>query len=141
MITTKNAICLFRKPGTYNVKLTVTDANGCKGSETKAIIAQGDNLLAPNAFSPNGDGNNDTWIPYALKFDNGRNYQSFEIHIYNRRTGGQVKRINNITDEWDGRVEGNGIAKLGQVFGWVAVVKMKNGKDKQYSGSIIIVIN
>lgn len=58
-------------------------------------------LEIPNTFTPNGDGNNDTW-----KIKNISKYSYTVIELYN--TAGQsVGKIMGATQEWDGKFNGN----------------------------------
>lgn len=58
--------------------LTITDARGCTYSDvlTLTFVTK---LLAPTAFTPNGDGQNDTWFPPNLD-----RFPNAEIRIYDR---------------------------------------------------------
>lgn len=58
--------------------LLVTSANGCKSQAFTSIVVA-DLLFIPDAFSPNGDGINETWE--LLKTDQ---YPAFEVYVYNR---------------------------------------------------------
>ena len=54
-------------------------------------------LYIPNCFSPNNDGNNDTFGPIGMtEIPN-----SFEMFIYNQR-GMLIFTSDNINDQWDG---------------------------------------
>lgn len=88
------------KPGLY--LLTVTDINGCVGKDT-ILIAQKDCLYGvfiPNAFSPNGDRNNDVFraLVYgpAIKFS---------LQVFNRY-GQQVFQTTDPDKGWDGLYKG-----------------------------------
>jgi gliding motility-associated-like protein len=57
-------------------------------------------IAVPNAFTPNGDGRNDTWqIPYI------ESYPGFVVQVYNRY-GQLVYRSNNGVVNWDGTING-----------------------------------
>ncbi len=50
---------------TQMYSLTIFDENGCSGSDDILVeIDKNRNVYIPNAFSPNGDGNNDTFKPF-----------------------------------------------------------------------------
>ncbi|WP_183558649.1 gliding motility-associated C-terminal domain-containing protein [Mucilaginibacter sp. SP1R1] len=59
------------------VSLTVTDQNGCKATQTIHITSHCDDIHFPNAFTPNGDGINDTWVITGLD-------ASAKVKIFNR---------------------------------------------------------
>jgi len=75
--------------------------NGCKESDTLEVAGTfGDSLLwIPSAFTPNGDGRNDTYIPI------GKDIQKFEMDIFNR-WGERVFSTSDLTFGWDGRQNG-----------------------------------
>ena len=57
-------------------------------------------IFIPNAFSPNGDGTNDTWNIPALGA-----YPNFEMSVYNRY-GQLVFQSKNTNRPWDGTFKG-----------------------------------
>jgi len=125
----------FQQKGNYTVQLITVNAFGCGDTvEQKVPVIKDYNLLAPNVFSPNGDGINDTWIPVALKFSDA----DFTVNVIDPVTGKVVFTTSNKSFEWDGRILGGGTVPSGKTYIWVASVKEGNGKAKQYKGSIII---
>ncbi|MEN9444977.1 MAG: hypothetical protein RIS47_1868 [Bacteroidota bacterium] len=107
------------EPGTYTVKVLETSAFGCEGDPIFCTIivhtgmeaACEPQLVAPNIFSPNGDGTNDE---FRITGDNVRVYR---IEIFNR-WGRLIYESDEIDSGWDGRV-GNELAPSGTYF-WVA---------------------
>jgi gliding motility-associated-like protein len=107
--------------------LTVTNEGGCTASDKVAVKVR--TILVPSAFSPNGDGINDTWRIQALY-----SYPGATVEIFDRRGRLLFRSVNN--KEWDGLMQGNPLpagtyyfvidTKLkGQhpVTGWVQLVK------------------
>ncbi len=82
---------------------TVIAANGCGRDTLTAIVdftACSCQLWLPNAFTPDGNGHNDTFRPlHACEMTN------FELDIYNRY-GELVFRSFNTDEAWDGRFRG-----------------------------------
>ncbi len=108
-------------------QLTVTTASGCKGTD-EVIVSLLKELKVPNAFSPNGDGINDTWkIPYLAS------YPGATIEVFNRY-GQRVYSSSDYTKEWNGTYNGNPLP-LGTYY-WI--IDPKNGR-KQINGSVTIV--
>lgn len=89
--------------GTY--KVTVTDQAGCSVSREVFVNSQKPNcLIIPEAFTPNDDLINDTWL-----IDNKEMYPLIEITIYNR--WGQVlwKSEKGYPIPWDGKSRGENL--------------------------------
>ena len=85
--------------GTYWV--IVTDSNGCKSADSIVVAEKCSTVFAvPNAFTPNGDGKNDFFVPYFVDAP-----EKYLIHIYNR-WGQLVFESNSITIGWDGNLHG-----------------------------------
>ncbi len=109
---------------TYIVKLT--GIGGCSVSDDVKITVLRAPLI-PNAFSPNGDGINDTW---AIKYL--ESYPGATIEIYNR--GGQlVYQSTNYPKNWDGTTNGKPL----NVGTYYYIINPKNGR-KIMSGSVTI---
>ena len=97
-------------PGTYWVE--VKDDVGCKTSDTIRIKAIPFEIHVPTAFSPNGDGLNDTFEARA-------SYETeieFRMSIYNR-WGERVFKSKSIEDGWDGTF--NNMPCPNEVYTWV----------------------
>lgn len=84
--------------GTYSV--VVTGTNGCVARDAARVVDLCEpRLQAPNAFSPNGDGNNDKFGPlYAYTTD-------LEVRIYNR-WGEVIFASTPDKPDWDGTYRG-----------------------------------
>jgi gliding motility-associated-like protein len=97
--------------GTFQVVLTVTDANGCTGDATHDVeILPVYDITIPNAFTPNPNGGNggsydptdlgnDVFYPF-VKF-----VKEYRMLIYNR-WGELVFESNDINIGWDGYYRG-----------------------------------
>ncbi|HEY9196739.1 MAG TPA: gliding motility-associated C-terminal domain-containing protein, partial [Mucilaginibacter sp.] len=82
-----------------SVQLTVTDNNGCKATQTIMISSHCDDIHIPNAFSPNGDGHNDTWVIAGLEGD-----LSTTVKVYNR-LGSMIFQSVGYATPWNGTFE------------------------------------
>ncbi len=79
--------------------LIVTDVNGCTDLDTVRIdidVLCGD-VKVPNAFSPNGDGQNDVLEIYSSEDC----VKKFQFSVFNR-WGEKVFETNNLSDTWNG---------------------------------------
>lgn len=111
-------------------QVTVVANNGtCGGPATSANIdaslADGQ-LSFPKAFSPNGDGQNDTWVvTNLLKFPKN------EVIIFNR-WGAEVYRQKNYQNNWNGN-------KLEQgTYFYKVSVQICDGVTKEFTGYVSI---
>lgn len=90
-----------RTGGSYTVRLIVENDLHCFDTAThKLQIVYSCYIAVPNAFSPNGDGNNDYLYPL-----NAYKAQKLEFQVYNRY-GQQVFFTTNWLKKWDGTLNG-----------------------------------
>ena len=117
--------------GTYSV--AVTDLNGCIARDTVLVTSKDcpKRFYMPNAFSPNGDGKNETFKPHI----EGR-LDVFEMAIYNR-WGGVIYRTNNAALGWNGNV--NGYIQSTGTYIWVCRYKFRNDTEKVEKGVVLLV--
>lgn len=80
--------------------LNAISNSGCVSSADEVFVKIYPKIVIPNAFSPNGDGFNDTWnIPAASAFNNA------ELRVVNRN-GNLVYQSRGIYKPWDGKFNG-----------------------------------
>ncbi|MGB3075654.1 MAG: gliding motility-associated C-terminal domain-containing protein [Chitinophagales bacterium] len=87
---------------TTTYTLTGTSENGCKAIDelTIEVIVPCDGIFFPNAFTPNGDGRNETFGPIS---DLHPPIKAFRIH---NRWGQLVFESNNFSGQWNGNFHG-----------------------------------
>jgi gliding motility-associated-like protein len=92
----------YLRPGVYRVTLR-TDLNGCRDSSFLVVFVDGvKNFIMPNAFSPNGDGNNDELkIPNYGLHNQGKGAEAFSLRVYDR-WGGLLFESEDVNKSWDG---------------------------------------
>lgn len=79
--------------------LTVTDVLGCTGYDSVFITKDPEGCIDPvNAFSPNGDQYNDTWV-----IDNMYLYPQANVQIFNK-WGNVIHEQTGVYEPWDGTV-------------------------------------
>jgi gliding motility-associated-like protein len=110
---TNNTYIIYRT-GEYIVE--VVDSEGCTATDTKQFTFI--DIKIPNVFTPDGDGNNDTWSP-----TNTRNYPDLMYHIYDR----YGRKIGTYREGqfWDGKYNG---LELPSGDYWYTL-KLNNDKD------------
>lgn len=87
-------------PADMNYVLRIASGAGCGVSTDTVFVKVFKGIFVPNAFSPNGDGVNDTWNIPALAA-----YAFFEVAVYNR-WGQQVYHNRSALKPWDGNLNG-----------------------------------
>lgn len=98
--TDKDPSHLYQETGTYNVCLIAYNEFGCSDTVCSPVQTTILPLVdLPNAFTPNGDGNND--VLYVRGFG----IKSMALRIYNR-LGQVVFESTNPSNGWDGKFKG-----------------------------------
>lgn len=117
----------INKAGSYFLK--VTDFNGCWAYDTVTVTEKicFSNVDIPNAFSPNGDGINDTWKIKYLNI-----YPNATVNVFNRY-GQSIFHSIGYIKEWDGRYNGKDLP-IGTYY---YVIKL-NPQSVAISGSVTI---
>ena len=88
----------------FIVTLTGTTDLGCSDSlQLELIVNQDAIIFAPNTFTPDGDGLNDSWFP---TISTGIDEDFFGVQIYNR-WGELIFEAKDFYSSWDGTYQGN----------------------------------
>lgn len=104
-----NPVATISSLAAYSVQ--VTSPEGCSATaQVKLSITSRPTILIPSAFSPNGDGNNETFIPIVRK-----NINLLNFKIYNR-WGNVIFSSNQQDHGWDGRFNGEHVAGGNYVY-------------------------
>jgi len=128
----ENPTHLFTNSKLYQVMLIVETNHGCKDTTYRPLrIRDIFSIYIPNAFTPNGDGINDFFIPIFT------GVQDFKMLIFNR-WGEQVFETDNTSHPWDGKVKNGTEVAMLDVYSYVIVVKDVSGKDHHYIGHITL---
>jgi gliding motility-associated-like protein len=107
--------------------LTVTSIEGCHASD-QVFVKVLRKPIIPNAFSPNGDAVNDTWVIKYLDA-----YPDCTVDIYDR-AGQRVYYSAGYGKPWDGRLNGNALP-IGTYY---YIINPHNGR-KTETGSVTII--
>jgi len=120
----------FEKAGIYDVWLTVNDSNQCIDSVMHTIIMYYDFIFhVPAAFTPNNDGDNDTFGPKGLRMEE---YQSYEFIVFNR-WGNKIFETNNVNEWWDGADSQHGS------YAWAIVIVDELGAKRKEVGNVLLI--
>jgi gliding motility-associated-like protein len=113
--------------GVYSYAVTITNSAGCRltGSISNLVVVNPlcsmEDVFIPQAFSPNGDGENDVLLVYGNFID------AMELRIFNR-WGEMVFESFDQLNGWDGTFKGKDLAP--DVFGYY--LRVECPPDKMY---------
>jgi len=131
--TDKDPIHIFDKAGEFEVKLTGYDLFGCSTVEANRVLVTSptEMIVIPNAFSPNGDGLNDTFKPKL------RGISSFQLEIFN--TWGEKLYSTDSPDSngWDGTYKGQ-LAPAGNFLYQITYITL-DGQSVNRTGGITLI--
>ena len=109
--------------------LNVSSSDGCGIASDTMNIKVYSTLYIPNAFTPNGDGINDTWSIPAFG-----GYPNFDLFVYNRY-GQIVFHSSNTNSPWDGKYKGQN--QPGGTYVYFIDLKTGNNSDK-ITGTVLL---
>jgi gliding motility-associated-like protein len=129
------ASAIYKKKGVYAVTLIAINAYGCENKTTqKVTIKNNTNLFVQNAFSPNGDGNNETFIPSALQeWD-----VQFEMTIFDKLNNPVFKTTDQY-NPWNGKLNNTGSILEQGVYFWQITTQDAKGKTHTHSGRVNLI--
>lgn len=121
-------------PGSYIVCLSVSDVNGCTDNQCATVyIDDIFSIYVPNAFTPNGDGINDYFLPIL----NAEDPTEYELRIFNR-WGEQIFAVENPSLGWDGSYKGQLVEE--GVYVWKVFAKdLYTKEEHEYIGHVAVV--
>ena len=122
----------YTTAGVYTVSLSVTNSNGCAGSQSILITVKNEDatLIVPNIFTPNNDSINDLFYVKAT------NIVDFNCVIFDR-WGLQFYSWSDLKGGWDGKTAGKD-ATDGTYFYIINATDL-NGKDVKRQGSFLLI--
>ncbi|MFZ1704224.1 MAG: PKD domain-containing protein [Saprospiraceae bacterium] len=114
--------------------VTVTDSNGCTGTdvvdvEVRKAKCDETDIFIPNAFSPNGDVNN------PVLYVRSNFIEELDFIIYNR-WGQQIFKTNNVNAGWDGTFNGELLAP--DAYAYYIKARCINGTIYQKAGNVTL---
>jgi gliding motility-associated-like protein len=114
------------EPGVYFVKLAV---EGCFESDTIVLDECPVKLWIPDAFTPNGDGLNDTFRPA------GEGIEKFSMRIYDR-WGKMVCETTSLEPGWDGTYKGE--PSPDGTYVYMIITEEAGGEIRQLQGTVVL---
>lgn len=122
---------LYEDTGNYSITLMLVSPNGCVDT-VRGIIRVEDNFsfYIPNAFSPNGDGVNDSFRGYGVAI------KKYLLNIYNR-WGELIYTTDNYDKPWDGQVNSNFVQS--DVYVYRIALTDHHGASHTYLGNVTVI--
>jgi gliding motility-associated-like protein len=113
---------------TQRYYITATGDKGCSSTDSM-LLKVFKELKVPNAFTPNGDGKNDTWKIPGLE-----DYKNATVQVYNR-WGQVVFKSTGYSNPWRGDINGTPLPTGAYYY----VIQPKEGGYGTISGSVMII--
>jgi gliding motility-associated-like protein len=108
--------------------ITATGEYGCSSTDSM-LVKVFKELKIPNAFTPNGDGLNDTWRIPGLE-----DYHNATVQVFNR-WGQIVYRSTGYSNPWNGCINGNKLPTGAYYY----IIQPKDNGYGTLSGMVMIV--
>lgn len=108
----------------------ITDSLGCEGEgEFTVTVDESLPVFIPNVFTPNGDGQNDTWGIFSM------GVRQVNLKVFNR-WGEKVFETENLNALWDGTYVGR--PAVAGVYVYEVKLVFLNGDNKQMRGAVTL---
>ncbi|MCB9285484.1 MAG: gliding motility-associated C-terminal domain-containing protein [Lewinellaceae bacterium] len=122
---------------TTTFAIDIQDENGCIASDHMTVfVEKAGNLYLGNAFSPNGDGENDIFFPQC-----GPEVSQIQLLQIFDRWGNLVYQAENFPPNdpaygWDGTFENRPLNT--HIFVWQARIILRDGTEEWYKGDVLL---
>ncbi|MBK7148350.1 MAG: gliding motility-associated C-terminal domain-containing protein [Bacteroidetes bacterium] len=121
---------VFEGYSTTEYLLTITYSNGCVANAATTVFVAGyPPVFIPNAFTPNGDGNNDVFMIY------GESIKDVGLMVFDR-WGEKVFESATQFEGWDGTFAGKQLNPA--VYVYVAGITYLDGKKMEKKGTVTL---
>ncbi|MEO8590812.1 MAG: gliding motility-associated C-terminal domain-containing protein [Flavobacteriales bacterium] len=122
--------------GLHPICLTASDAMGCDNTYCIDVLVDDDlTIFVPNAFTPNGDDQNDRFRPSVI----GVQQDWYEFMVFDR-WGMLIFRTSDPYEGWNGGMDNSGDVLSQDVYVWKLRAKDQFTTEKQeYIGSVTLV--
>jgi gliding motility-associated-like protein len=135
--TFQNPTYVYADTGMFNVMQVVYNGDGCTDTAYINVSIEEDAALyIPNAFTPDGDGMNDLFLPVGIGVEG----EEYEFWIFDR-WGNLIFHSTTWGEGWDGKVQG-GTGEIAQqdVYVWKLQYRSVTKKQlREYMGHVSLV--
>jgi gliding motility-associated-like protein len=137
-IDTGQPVTDFLASTNLDVRIIVRDSRGCIASAAMQLTVVLGEIYAPNAFSPNGDGRNDTFTFFS---DNGSGEIIEVLRVFDRWGGllfeGKELALNDTSQGWDGTAGGKPLNA--GLYAYYGIVRFGNGAQRVLKGDVALI--
>lgn len=126
---------VYRKKGVYKVELSVMNETGCVDRKMLEVRVDRDfDLGAPESFSPNGDGKDETFMPQSLIALTA----AFNLSIYDP-AGLLVYNTSDPSHPWCGKMNNRGAVSAPGEYVWMVDVETGAKTPETFTGKVTLV--
>ena len=125
-VTDPTFLWTFGDAGEFIITQIVSTSNSCADTASMLVSVRDHLFYAPNAFTPDGDGVNEVFLPQVI------GAVSYELLVFDR-WGGIQFRTSETRQGWDGS------AAPPEVYSYKATVVDHGGHAQEYFGSVTLV--
>lgn len=131
--TDQNPSFTYGAPECFLVQLDVSTPNGCTAQDTMTICIDGDvAIYVPNAFTPNGNGTNEVFMPLTYGIDP----QKYQFWVFDR-WGNQIFTTTDLNQGWDGTI--GGVKCQIDTYVWRVYAWDVNGNPHKMLGGVSLI--
>lgn len=131
--TIQNPVYSYADTGIFTVTFEVLNEFGCSDTiEHTLVILPSFTIYVPNAFTPDGNGLNDVFLP------DGIGWSDYELRIFSR-WGQQVFESFDPAVGWDGTIRGNTEVAAPDVYVWRIFVRDNHKREQDFIGNVTLV--
>ncbi|MEI7597107.1 MAG: gliding motility-associated C-terminal domain-containing protein [Bacteroidota bacterium] len=134
--TSQNFNYVFETSDYYVVSLSIVDTNGCTDIYIDSLrVREGSTFYIPNAFSPNGDEDNESFGPEGDNISP----EDYQMIILNR-WGNVMFSTNNFAERWNGTKDNKGTFREAKEDVYVYQIRVRGEYNviKEYVGKVIL---
>lgn len=128
----------YQDSGIFIVRLIISDDMGCTDTTYRTIIINDFfTFYIPNAFSPNGDGKNEVFLPYGN--NDFIKEEDYYMYIYDR-WGKLMFLTTHINEGWNGRLnnEGDLTTVVQGIYTYIIFLKDRENIKHVYKGIVTV---
>ena len=126
-----NGTYAFSDGGTFQIVQTVVSPEGCASTSVREVVVNGTLFYAPTAFTPDGDGLNDVWLPVA------RGMTRYAMMIWNR-WGQRIWSTNDPEEPWLGQKQNGSHFVPNDVYHWEVSYLDQLSYPRVHRGTVIV---